>query len=1233
MRVRRLSLDRFGRFSGKAFEFGPRREGADFHVILGANEAGKTTTMEGFLRLLFGFERDDRYAFLHAKKDLRVSGVLELNGTEQSFVRLPGKSGGLRDGKGAEVIETAISAHLGNLQQDAYRNLLCLDDNTIEKGGEEIANAKGEIGNILFSASSGVANLTSVLEAARKQAEDLYKSRGRTNRMAELKRDRANASKKIRDIDVTASAWRKLEKDAENAKESEREARSAFNDLNRRKEEAEGRLRALPDLVKRDRLAGEIAEFAGYPERLDVDPEQISELVTQHAKAEADRGRLMQEIAEAQKALDCIDLDKDRLDLAESLKTLDDLRSRASTASLDLPRRRDALRDATQEMIRLAGDLGAAKDADVTALVISDAAIRKLEKAWKAVTEAEARCKTERGEVADCKKRVRDAKDALDALSAQSSGLEGGESAQGGGDPAHGAGLEQGLGEAGDAPDAASAESSGQGGGGSAQGEEYPAHGTGLERGGGEAGDARAAASAENSGLGGEGLAQGVSAADHAGGLLERFGAETLMVKAATARQAVKQAQKAYEDELAGLGVADGKLPDCPVDIATAEDLEKENERIAKEIEAVRSDLAAQQEEIAARDAGIDDLKANSGLKDIDGVAAARADRDALWQAYRADSAEGKAKAYEAAVQKADDVADSHIAHAAELSRLREMEQARAEAKARVTAKQERLAALLEELKEVDAQVAAAAKAAGASIPSPAALVAWVTQHGKVTQARREMESVEAEHKSTLAKAGRLFEALRPLVVLEDPSLEEAVAAARDIAERERDRAEEAKAAAKHLSDSQGDLRRREETLGQLRSEAEAASGQWSELVAETFGDVLDAAELGESLSVLHQLREHDIERTEAEHRVEAMEDDQRRFAEEVGKLTEAHGVAMDDPHEAFKALNGFVEQATADQGRHDSLSETIEAKREELAEAESRLRGIDSQRQQIAADFPESAKTDTLDVLRRAAGDAKEAIGKREEIADLEGRILAALGVVDMDAARAKLEGANETDIKAELAGIETELELAEKDLTEVASKRGAAQQKLRSVSDGADVAELVERRAIIDLEMEETGLDYLERQFGLRLAEEAIRRYRDTHRSGMMEETQTAFAELTGGAYERLEIESDGKGRVEILRAVHSDGTIRRADDLSKGTRFQLYLALRAAAYMQLVAQGVCLPFFCDDVFETFDDERTQAACRLMERIGRSGQAIYLTHHKHVVDIAREVCETEPVVHGFDE
>lgn len=101
------------------------------------------------------------------------------------------------------------------------------------------------------------------------------------------------------------------------------------------------------------------------------------------------------------------------------------------------------------------------------------------------------------------------------------------------------------------------------------------------------------------------------------------------------------------------------------------------------------------------------------------------------------------------------------------------------------------------------------------------------------------------------------------------------------------------------------------------------------------------------------------------------------------------------------------------------------------------------------------------------------------------------------------------------------------------------------------------------------------------------------------------------------------------EVLLAVDSAGTSKRAAEMSKGTRFQLYLALRAAAHEQLVAQGTRLPFFCDDIFETFDEERTSAACRVMESIGSRGQAIYLTHHRHVVDIAMKVCDTPPVIH----
>jgi len=207
------------------------------------------------------------------------------------------------------------------------------------------------------------------------------------------------------------------------------------------------------------------------------------------------------------------------------------------------------------------------------------------------------------------------------------------------------------------------------------------------------------------------------------------------------------------------------------------------------------------------------------------------------------------------------------------------------------------------------------------------------------------------------------------------------------------------------------------------------------------------------------------------------------------------------------------------------------------------------------------------------------------------------------------------------------SDLVTAESGLTNSTEARVVAEQGLTKVTGDAGIAALTERKITLELQLEEAALEHLELSLGHRLASDAIRHYRDSHRSGMLTSTERCFATLTQGAYPQLTTLADGAD--EILLAVDQNGVTKRAADMSKGTRFQLYLALRAAAHEQLVAQGTCLPFFCDDIFETFDEGRTSAACRVMEEIGRKGQAIYLTHHRHVVDIAMKVCDTRPILH----
>ena len=75
MRLRQLELLRYRKFSDTLLEF-PRAE-SDFHVIVGPNEAGKSTVRAAVQELLFGMRRSSPLAFVHAQSDLRLGAIIE----------------------------------------------------------------------------------------------------------------------------------------------------------------------------------------------------------------------------------------------------------------------------------------------------------------------------------------------------------------------------------------------------------------------------------------------------------------------------------------------------------------------------------------------------------------------------------------------------------------------------------------------------------------------------------------------------------------------------------------------------------------------------------------------------------------------------------------------------------------------------------------------------------------------------------------------------------------------------------------------------------------------------------------------------------------------------------------------------------------------------------------------------------------------------------------------------
>lgn len=464
---------------------------------------------------------------------------------------------------------------------------------------------------------------------------------------------------------------------------------------------------------------------------------------------------------------------------------------------------------------------------------------------------------------------------------------------------------------------------------------------------------------------------------------------------------------------------------------------------------------------------------------------------------------------------------------------------------------------------------------------------------------------------------------------METPTFDAALSAARRLAEAERIYRDEMRTASDKVAALKDDLdcRQREQVV--LEDAGEQASAAWIAKLQDLFGEFLSPDRLAAVPGQLRDLREHDARRLQAERQISTMQDDRRRFTEAVTTLGARFGVDESDPLDTFRRLREVAGQAQTDKTRHEELGTKLDEDERRRAELDAKLEDIDRTVAELGAVFPDTVQTGTLDALRTAVGTASDVIAKRERIAELEGRILDDLSQRSIDEARVLLGDETASTLEAQAKSLEVDLDLAEERLSAATVARANAERDLGAVTSSAETAELVERRTTLQMQIEEAILGYLERDFGLRIAEDAIRRYRDRHRSEMMTSTEHAFAELTNNAYQKLLTQPDGAS--EVLLAVDGDGTAKRVAEMSKSTRFQLYLALRAAAHEQLVAQGTCLPFFCDDIFETFDEDRTRAACRLMERIGRNGQAIYLTHHRHVVEIAKDICDVPPMIHDL--
>lgn len=90
MKIEQIDLKAYGHFTNQRLTLGGS---ADFHIICGPNEAGKTTLWRAINGALFGIPERSQDTFLHDSKKLRIGLALTANSGERlAVMRRKGRS-------------------------------------------------------------------------------------------------------------------------------------------------------------------------------------------------------------------------------------------------------------------------------------------------------------------------------------------------------------------------------------------------------------------------------------------------------------------------------------------------------------------------------------------------------------------------------------------------------------------------------------------------------------------------------------------------------------------------------------------------------------------------------------------------------------------------------------------------------------------------------------------------------------------------------------------------------------------------------------------------------------------------------------------------------------------------------------------------------------------------------------------------------------------------------------
>ncbi len=418
---------------------------------------------------------------------------------------------------------------------------------------------------------------------------------------------------------------------------------------------------------------------------------------------------------------------------------------------------------------------------------------------------------------------------------------------------------------------------------------------------------------------------------------------------------------------------------------------------------------------------------------------------------------------------------------------------------------------------------------------------------------------------------------------------------------------------------------RRAEQVQALEDEVRAAAR------ALDLGDLPGESDLARALADLgHQLerrRRLDQQIREAE---EQRQDALKR-QQEVDRLAEQLQSAKDerarlqDAWAEWKRARSFPDELSP-QGVLDFAGQLREAQTT-LQQKRALERKLGQLREAIAG-WEDSARE-----IVRARGDAAEATGEAlidafnacaeaiqaeqeayQQVREVEAAVLREAGNDAERAAelRQTLAGGDSQAWTDERADLDSYLTAQQEARDEALRQEQEATRDRKAVETSDRIAELETRRNQLAGEVERAFRQWQVYESARVLIEETLERFERERQPAVFARASERLARFSHGRYTQIRQAEAGQD----FRVIDADSRAVQPIDLSRGTREQLYLAVRLGLIEEFAQRGTSLPLVLDEILVNFDPDRMAAVAAELARFAEDHQVLLFTCHPEIAE-----------------